>query len=299
MKQTADIHELEIMSSRVGGFGGSDASLVMTAAAVLRSGGRLGTTIRKRLRVLTGIDGPENFGGNEATAAGRAFEDKVAATLPQEWRREYVIRGRQYRNYRVFAHADFYNEGQKAVKECKWTGVHTPAGLADRYCWQLQWYYMLGADSVSLVYRTANETGVMDIPRNNASVQALEEALALIDEALTRGMNLNLEEISEDELAPATLKMIKDLVALTAEKSELENSINELREKLRAVMAEKGHVRYFGQFGSINRTDGCVRKTFDTKRFADSYPDLYASFLRETTAKGGITISTKRGGRDA
>ena len=49
-------HNEEIRASRVGGFGGSDAAMVLAIAKAIESGKQLTTTQRHRLNQLNGLE---------------------------------------------------------------------------------------------------------------------------------------------------------------------------------------------------------------------------------------------------
>ena len=182
-------HNEEIRATRVGGFGGSDAAMVLAIAKSIESGEKLTTTQRHRLNQLKGLEEVPQF-SNADTEAGHRFEEEVAASLTEEWKREAIVYDRQgdvYENFKVFAHADFLHCKFDDVKECKWTRTLNLDGLRERYQPQLQWYYMLGADSVSLAYCIVNaesgeeERGCVDVPRDENMIDDLRAALRLID----------------------------------------------------------------------------------------------------------------------
>jgi len=51
----------------------------------------------------------------------------------------------------LIAHADGYDATRGLVLELKFSHYHT-ADVTERYRWQLQWYYFLGAEKVRLVH---------------------------------------------------------------------------------------------------------------------------------------------------
>ena len=174
-------HEQEIRTTRVGGFGGSDAAMLVAIAEHIASGQPLTTTQKHRIRVAKGLETPPPQFTSPEIEAGRAFENEVAAEIESKgWSREQLLylRPNSMRvpvNFKVFAHADFFRFYVKSlasnmVKECKWSRKFDHKGLEKEYRWQLQWYYMLGADGVSLVSDTADGRAVSDIKRNDKDV---------------------------------------------------------------------------------------------------------------------------------
>ena len=176
-------HEEEIRTTRVGGFGGSDAAMVLEIAERIASGQQLTTTQKHRILQLKGLETCPEFDSPEIKA-GRAFEDEVAKRLKKEgWDRETFLQplpnttmaNRQH--FRVFAHADFYNPKTNTVTECKWSRKFNHDGLEKQYKAQLQWYYMLGADAVCLCSDTADSRETTDIARDDKMVERLKIAL--------------------------------------------------------------------------------------------------------------------------
>ena len=144
-------HIEEIKATRVGGFGGSDAAMVLAMAERIASGEPLTTAQKHRLLQLKGMETRPDFDSPEIQA-GRAFEDEVAKRLDaNEWDRETYLTPNPNssqgvrQHFKVFAHADFVSMVTGTVRECKWSRKFDHSGLEKQYYAQLQWYYMLGA----------------------------------------------------------------------------------------------------------------------------------------------------------
>ena len=110
---------MEIETSRVGGFGGSDAALFLRIA---KKGGveELSNTDRYRIAVAMGIKPYVPISPTEAMQNGHIFEDSYARILKDSiWavdREVKLIAECQPANFRIFAHADFVINGKSAVK---------------------------------------------------------------------------------------------------------------------------------------------------------------------------------------
>lgn len=286
-------HKKEIINSREGGFGGSDARMVMEMADRIAQGQPLTTTHRHRLLQLKGLETPKEFSTPEMEA-GHAFESEVANSIPKEWRREYkLVDGdpSRYDNFRVFAHADFYEPVSSTVKECKWSRKLTADGLLDRYRWQLQWYYMLGVTSVSLCYDTEDGNGCVDVPRDADTIDDLRDALRIIDDAWDT-LDLDITERTEDEVAPAIAKQLQDLRVLEQQKSILQAQIDEIRALVGKYMDETETVKISGSFGVVSYTMPSESVQFDSRKFAKDYADLYTAYRTKLVKKAGY-ISCK------
>jgi hypothetical protein len=143
-----DAHEIDILSSRLGGFGGSDAQL-FSAVAKCDNLDDLGITHRRRIAVAMGLQTPDVRLSTPEMQAGHDFEDIVSVIYP-DYEREHLIEAQKtLLKFRYFAHADFYKAGH--VLECKKSMRLNSEKIAKHYKWQLQWYYLLGVERVTLV----------------------------------------------------------------------------------------------------------------------------------------------------
>jgi len=142
------------VQDRSGYLGGTDARLV----------GRIGDGLRInlehyiRLAVAYG-DLPRRYlrevPRTEAMEAGHRFEDYFFEEVAPDWtgdvERQHVLRRYVEGLPALIAHADGYDAGRRLVLELKFSRYHT-ADVAERYRWQLQWYYFLGAERVRLIH---------------------------------------------------------------------------------------------------------------------------------------------------
>lgn len=285
-------HDQEIRATRVGGFGGSDAAMVLSIAKAIEAGEKLTTTQRHRLNQLKGLEQVPQF-SNADTEAGHRFEDEVAATLNESWSRESVIydeRGDIYENFRTFAHADFYLTNTASVKECKWTRTLNLDGLCERYQPQLQWYYMLGADSVSLAYCIVNaesgeeERGCVDVPRDDNMIDDLRAALRLIDSRFVE-IDTEITEFYNEEIPDNIRQEILIMRELTQKIKGLEEARDQHRASVMEWMELKRATKAAGWWGSVIYTAASERKDFDKKSFGKDHPDLLAAYSQKVTKK--------------
>ena len=150
-EQSREIRKKEIIDSRKGGFGGSDAD--MFARVGLNGLSALTDTDKKRIAVALGQIEYVPIQPTEAMERGNDFEDFVAQFLikyqASGCKREVVIEKKLARNFRTFAHADFYLGVFNSVIETKCTSGTLEEAI-ERYMPQLQWYYLLGVNEVYL-----------------------------------------------------------------------------------------------------------------------------------------------------
>lgn len=284
-------HNEEIRSTRVGGFGGSDAAMVLSIAKAIEAGEKLNTTQRHRLNQSKGLELVPQF-SNADTEAGHRFEDDVAGIL-KEWTREQVIydkKGDLYENFKVFAHADFYLTNTNSVKECKWTRTLNLDGLLERYQPQLQWYYMLGAHAVSLAYCIVNaesgeeDRGCVDVPRDDAMINDLRCALRLIDSRFG-DLDTLITEFDDTDIPDNIRQEILIMRDLSAKIKGLEEARDQHRDSVMEWMESKKATKATGWWGSVTYTAAGERKEFDKKAFAKDHPDLLSAYFNKITKK--------------
>lgn len=297
-------HDEEIKTSRVGGLGSSDAAMVLKIG---RNGLQsLCTTDVKRLRVMLGLDEPNNFGGNAATEAGHAFEDYICDRLnliyPLKVKREEKMIGPDFGAFKTFAHADFMT-GQKVI-ECKFVQKTTQEVLG-RYYAQLQWYYYLGAECVTLCHGVGNvdpfevmDYTFLDVPRDEQAVEMIEKGLQLIveycqnEQAGSAPAEVDLQT-KQRILVRKYMTRKRKIDALTAEMDAIKN-------ELQAFMENGNISKMSGLFDKDNAAvvtfrKGSTRRTLDTTKVLAQYPELneQGALWKTTTAKSSLTIQIK------
>lgn len=198
-------HAKEIQNSRFGWFGGSDAKMLLDVYLKRRTFETMSNTQRARFEVLIGWQPTPASFETPATRGGHAFEDymqdkikglqnAITGTLE----REKVLRGDLYHYFGTMAHAD-YVIGER-VFELKYIYNTPTEKVAERYECQLQWYYMLGAESVVLVHGEGCAEPFQCfrvhewyVPRDEELIAALREACEwadfVIDEAVKMRQN--------------------------------------------------------------------------------------------------------------
>lgn len=175
-------HQEEIVDTRKGFLGGSDAAMVYKIGT--KGIGSLSCTDRKRIGVLLGFTEQQAFGGNKWTEAGHNFEDvfeSVAQTWEGGYDREKVLHGSQFNHFATLAHADYVNANGE-VFELKCVQKSTERVLVSYYA-QLQWYYMLGVPAVYLVHTTEpqGQYNIRFVERNEGVIDAIKQGLAELD----------------------------------------------------------------------------------------------------------------------
>jgi len=142
------------VQDRSGYLGGTDAALVG------RIGGGLRINLEHYIRLAVAYGGlPRRYlrgvPKTEAMEAGHRFEDYFFDVITADWaphiQRQHILRRPMEGLPALIAHADGYDATRGLVLELKFSRYHT-ADIAERYRWQLQWYYFLGAERVRLIH---------------------------------------------------------------------------------------------------------------------------------------------------
>lgn len=293
-------HNEEIKATRVGGFGGSDAAMVLAMADRINAGQPLTTTQKHRLLQLKGLETRPDFDSPEIQA-GRAFEDEVAKTLEAKgWNREAVMTPKpnttmaSRQNFRVFAHADFWNPKTNTVTECKWSRKFNHEGLEKQYLAQLQWYYMLGADAVCLCSDTADGRKTTDVARDDKMVELLKMSLETIDEAFP-ALDLTITEKGIDELPPEVAALIESIEYITRNMSRDEELLKSKKAELLAYMDGSSLNKVWTDTASVTYTAPSSSIGFDAKKFEKDHADLYAAYSTKITKKSGyLTVKINK-----
>src|SRR5690554_1170801 len=151
----------EIIESRTGGFGGSDAHIFLKVGK--HGINSLTDSDKKRIAVAMGQIEYEPIQTTKAMEAGNQFENFLENYFfPEMVINNYTLRGLRYsfegdefepENFKIFAHADFFFNGD--VHEAKYTTADVETTI-DTYYAQLQWYYLFKeVKNVSLIKGTA------------------------------------------------------------------------------------------------------------------------------------------------
>lgn len=301
--EKAQAHAQEIQQTRVGGLGGSDAAMIYKIG--LSGLSALNNTDMKRLAVMLGKAEQDNWGGNAYTNAGHAFEDYAENVLPwgeSGYEREKVIESKLARNFRTFAHADFVTgEWRNDVIECKFV-QDTTARVIEKYYVQLQWYHMLGANTVTLYHGTgtaepfAVDSGeLVNIERDENAIRILIVGINTLDEAITKGWEPQVCGKVELSNTPA---VIQEAFFVLAEIKVKEAELKERKEAASLILKE-----YIEDWGfSTLYTGGKVKHqviytrasasmTFDAAKFLKEHPEFdRAEYYKKTKKAASVTF---------
>ena len=300
---------MEIETSRVGGFGGSDAAMFLRIA---KKGGveGLSNTDLYRIAVAMGIKPYVPVPVTEAMNNGHIFEDSYARMLKDSgvnFDREVKIMPHklQMQNFAIFAHADFilythegryYNSADyfDAVHECKFIADEGRCieEVAKTYEAQLQWYYMLNVEYVDLIRGYGDPTHPniqrIAIEEDETIVEQLLQGIQLLDDAIEHGWVPEIEEEYAAAMSEKMQNIIADYERLKFEKNAIDEKLDELQKQIIEYMAIGNVAKINGTLGTISRTADSVVESFDSKKFEKENPDVYKQYIKKSTRKGSI-----------
>lgn len=295
----------ELKRSHANGFGGSDAK--MFAKIGTRGIESLSTTEKKRILVALGKMEADDFGGNVYTEAGHLFEDYAAnaACSPAHGmeREKYMEAEGLAKHFKVFAHADFYNEQTGAVYECKFSQDETMKVYEDYFA-QLQWYYMLGAEKVTLYHGWGtvlpfDVVGVLPVyvDKDDDFIYWIQHGIAMLDQAIEDGAfdDYDTTEVTVSEMDEETAVACRALGIVMAKIKEAEKLAEEHKAILLAWMEAHGVLNIKGEGFTVSYVSPTVRKTFDTKKAQADFPALKdAKYYKLSNVKSSVKITLKQ-----
>lgn len=294
-------HAQEIVNTRVGNLGGSDAKMVLRAAELGSVDGLSVTDIR-RLRVCFGVDMPESWGGNKYTAAGHDFEDtcaKMFALLSMPMEREKVLHADEhYDHFTAIAHADFVIENTRTVYECKCVAKRMTSAVINDYYAQLQWYYMLGAEDVRIIHGVSGDDiapAIVSIERNEGIVEQLKQGLRIIDASYDAICARDTAiKIDATACSNEVQGLLSDYKELAAQVKDLEAKQAQIKGKLLVYMNQNGIVSISGDV-SARYTAPAEVKTIDKKKLLAQFPDVATADVYTITSRNeSVTITVKK-----
>lgn len=318
-------HKTEIISSRVGCLGASDANMIASIA----TSGTTPNSAKRRLAIVKGIVEPTE---NISTAAMRLGDDIEMAIFnmlheqDERWQSNYRLESKKYSrpNVKLIAHIDFFlkDDEKKIIRmvECKATKSTTKETRVT-YQNQLFVQYLLGRELVCELgrgwklqielchYCTANH---VEFDPENITINRVKFYSQVFD--INKGMDIidryisTLESYYDDDeidadMLPANIKQQFDLVTQTVKEIEQkEKEVEEFKTKLYEFFLERGIKSVKNDEFSITLVEPSTSVTFDSNAFLNEYqqkhPILYKrlreDYNKTVNRKGYVKISVKK-----
>ncbi len=303
MKQTTDnklTHQNEIESTRVGGFGGSDAKMFYKIG--LKGLSSLSNSDKVRIRVSKGITPYNSIPQTAAMRKGHDFEDWFADKFKHhidKMDRERKISARLAVNFDTFAHADFSKKNGNAVIELKC--VSDPDRAVDNNIEQLQWYHMLGVESVHLVACDSAEVSFDDgmrdpiyVDRNEAMIQTMMHGIKLLDDNwLTLALRVG-DEWSDDDLFPAEQREVREMAQYLRHIKNIEAIIEESKAKMCEFMSKNNIKSIQSDMYSITMVPAGTTSRFDKAKLLRDHKEINEyDYTTTSDRKAYVTVKLK------
>lgn len=320
----------EIINTRKGCLGGSDARMLMSIADI----GSVPNSAMKRLAICKGLKEPEQF-TNAAMEFGNFIEECVFKSLhdtDDRWQSNPRIASEKYsrKNVKCIDHVDFLLQDDEkkelTLGECKATRL-TFQQTRDEYIAQLYHHYLLGSEIAKKIgykvkvvlchYLTdgvdvANEREfdpsrlTVKVLRNMdklSSQYKLAEAMDIVDKFLeTFDSYYDGDEIPYELLPVSVKEQFDKATELLTEIMQREEIVDKFKEKLYEFLLEKNIKSIKNDAWTITRVDASSTKQFNSKKylsdFAAKHPRKFKK-LREkyesvVNRKGYVKISIKK-----
>lgn len=303
--KTQEQHQEEIQATRVGGFGGSDAKIF---ASIAKKGlENIGQTYLRRIAVAMGLQEYQPILQTEAMAKGHEFEDRLElnySALPETMQPEREVKlelGKFWfspKNFKIFAHADFCLKNEKKVFEAKFIedANTTTSEVAEKYKYQLQWYYLLGAEAVTLVRGYGEEMRVeeMEIEEDNVIINELIAGIVALDKAISNGWQPTLlSDYNEEDIPEDVAHSLAEINILQREIDKLQKNIDTEKENIKFWMEMNEAKNLANPYISVTYVAPSVSTSFDSKKFKEENPDLFEKYQKEQKKAGFIKIKLK------
>jgi len=298
--ETAMTHQNEIESTRVGGFGGSDAKMFYKIG--LKGLSSLSNSDKVRIRVAKEITPYNSIPQTAAMRKGHDFEDWFADRFKHhtdKMDRERKISARLAVNFDTFAHADFSKKNGKAVIEVKC--VSDPYMAMENNIEQLQWYHMLGVESVHLVAcdsaEESFEDGLRDpieVWRNEAMIQTMMHGIKLLDDNWFL-LDLRVgDEWSDEDLFPSEQREVREMAQYLREIKSMEAIIEERKAKMCEFMSKNNIKSIQSDMYSITMVPAGTTSRFDKAKLLRDHPDINeADYTTTSERKAYVTVKLK------
>ena len=318
----------EIINTRKGFLGGSDAKMIMQIAEL----GTVPQSALKRLAVLKGFVEPEQF-SNRAIEMGNYIEETVFNNLKasdERWQSNPRIVSTKYsrKNASVLDHIDFMLQDDEkkvlTIAECK--AVRTTFNQTrDDYKAQLMHHWLLGTELakslgdyrvVLMLCHYSTEGLSLDEPfefnPDRLTVKKLRDmerlsrhynlakGMDIIDEYLERmDFYTESEEISADLLPEKVKSQFEEVAQFLREIKERETKVDEFKQRLYTFLSDKGISKVKCDDFAFTVVAPTQQKTFDAKSFMNDYQathprkaeKLRKQYTKVANKKGYVKIS--------
>lgn len=302
-------HKQEIINTRVGGLGSSDAKMVVAIA----ERGTLNYADKERIAVMLGLAEKRQI-TSKAIELGNIIEDAVFDVFKTQFG-ENIVSNPRYTmelnlDYRIGNHIDFEISTDSTLIwiEHKST-IHGINQALEDYKYQLAWHAMLGQDKAQAEgkqfklmlshYDTndfagefnADKLSIVAVPTNKHYIDKIEEGLLIINEALPAFEWEPNEGILHASSLPAEINDKCEMMATHLRKiKELTEQVDTFKQRMCELMVANNVKSIVTDAFTITFVELSVSTTFDKSKFAKEHPDMVAQYEKKSIRKPYVTI---------
>lgn len=309
----------EIIETRTGGLGSSDANMVVRIA----ESGIIGESAKQRLAVMLGLE-KQNIFSTAATNLGNNVEDILFEALQKKFptaiSNPKVSKDKSTCKFgfSIFNHIDFEVENEDTIfwYECKATIDEDIDDVIKKYYNQLQWHWMLLEEKAKLLnkkptlfivhYNTTDilETGLIEFTENNPKFKEIEKHLGT-QRLFKKGLEIIAKEIQNFEYTPdETLsaynlpveqqEYIEKIAVMLNEVAEREATIDAFKANMLALMVKNNVKSIKNDYFNITVVPESFSTRIDSKKLKEEHPVIYSKFTKSVQTKSYIKITIKK-----
>ena len=302
-------HKQEIINTRVGGLGSSDAKMVVGIA----ERGTLNYADKERIAVMLGLAEKRQI-TSKAIELGNIIEDAVFEVFKTQFGENITSNPRYeiefYLNYRVSNHIDFEIS---TPTELIWiehkSTIHGISQAMEDYKYQLAWHTMLGQDKalnegkkfrlMLSHYDTngfdgefnADKLNIVEVKPNKHYIDKIAKGLLIINEALPTFTWEKNEGILHASSLPAEINDKCEMMATHLRKiKELTEQVDTFKQRMCELMVANNVKSIVTDAFTITLVEQSVSTTFDKAKFTKEHPDMVAQYEKKSIRKPYVTI---------
>lgn len=298
----------EIIKTRTGGLGSSDAKMV----AKIAKNGCLSEADKQRIAIMLGLESKPEF-STEATDYGRYIEDRIFEIIKEKY--PNVVSNPYYKSeelskkygFDIFNHIDYeIEEKDKLIWIENKATIKSKKETANIYAEQLGWHTMLlnekakktGKKPVLFLSYYFVEDYNEFIPENLSMIQALENnaecrfirGFEIISEAIKDFHYEKKEELYAECLPAPLQEKLQNIANYLKQMSETEKQIDNFKETMLGLMLNGGIKSIQNDFFKIILIGETITNTFDKKLFEKENPKMYSKYIRTSKRNPYVTI---------
>lgn len=302
----------EIIRTRFGGLGSSDAAMVYN----IGKNGTISESQRQRIAIMLGLDEQKPFKTN-ATDYGSFIEDCIYQELLKQYPNAVSnpfyksdILSEKY-GFSIFNHIDFEVETEKVLYwfECK--AVNEDIETTKRkYIRQLHWHSVLGTEKAKIIgkkfnlillhYKTEDKNSDFDaekITYDNCDIHfeqgVISRGLQIISDEIKNFNYLPSDELSAYNLPIQVQDVLSEIYIQMREIETAEKKIEDFKAKILSLMQDNNVKSIDNELFRFTVVPESVSMQFDSKKFQIENEQLAEKYKKEQKRKSYLKITIK------